>query len=235
VNKGANIWSFLVSALAACVTAFAQAPPAGDLDPVGIQKQKQVLVVYSTRRDAQIVAIGDRELPRILEKGLTEGVDYYSEFIDEGRFSQPEYQIAFRDFLDLKYSGRHFDLLIAMGEKPLEFVATHRDELFAGTPLVYFSDLGDRVPNYPNSTGVIAHSNLAGSVTLATALQPDTKSIFVVVGVGADALLESTRRQLRVFEPRIAITYLAGLPTADLDARLAVIAVVPVLPVKSPV
>jgi len=221
VNKGANIWSFLVSALAACVTAFAQAPPAGDLDPVGIQKQKQVLVVYSTRRDAQIVAIGDRELPRILEKGLTEGVDYYSEFIDEGRFSQPEYQIAFRDFLDLKYSGRHFDLLIAMGEKPLEFVATHRDELFAGTPLVYFSDLGDRVPNYPNSTGVIAHSNLAGSVTLATALQPDTKSIFVVVGVGADALLESTRRQLRVFEPRIAITYLAGLPTADLDARLA--------------
>jgi hypothetical protein len=108
----------------------------------GFERQKEVLVVYSTRRDAQIVTIGDRELPRILEKGLTKGVDYYSEFIDEGRFSQAEYQIAFRDFLALKYRGQHFDVVIAMGEKPLEFVATHRDELFAGTPLVYFSDLG---------------------------------------------------------------------------------------------
>lgn len=184
------------------------------------QQQKEVLVLYSTRRDAQIVTVGDRELPRIFEKGLPEGVDYYSEFIDEGRFSEPNYQIAFRDFIAVKYSGRKFDVAIAMGEKPLEFAITHRNVLFAGTPIVYFADTDDHVPNYPNATGVLAKANLADTVTLATALQPDTTNIFVVVGVGADAFLESARRQLRVFEPRIAITYLAGLPTADLDARL---------------
>ena len=118
--KGTNIRSFIVAALlVAGATVFAQAPPPGEVDPSGIQKQKEVLVVYSTRRDAQIVTIGDRELPRILENGLTEGVDYYSEFIDEGRFSKAEYQIGFRDFLALKYRGQHFDLVIAMGEKPL--------------------------------------------------------------------------------------------------------------------
>ena len=48
-------------------------------------RQKQVLVLYSTRRDAQIAVVGDRELPRILEKGLPQGLDYYSEYIDRTR------------------------------------------------------------------------------------------------------------------------------------------------------
>jgi signal transduction histidine kinase len=184
------------------------------------QAQKEVLVLYSTRRDAQIVTVGDRELPRILEKGLSEGVDYYSEFIDEGRFSQPDYQIAFRDFIASKYRGLQLELVIAMGQKPLEFVITHRNVLFAGAPIVYFADTDDPVPNFPNATGVVAKANLAGTVALATALQPDTQNVFVVIGVGADAFLESARRQLRAFEPRLSITYLAGLPTADLEARL---------------
>ena len=47
-----------------------------DLGPVeaalAADGQKQVLVLYSTRRDAQIAVVGDRELPRILEQGLPE-------------------------------------------------------------------------------------------------------------------------------------------------------------------
>ena len=65
------------------------------------QPQKQVLVVYSTRRDAQIVAIGERDLPRILEHGLGR-LDYYSEYIDDARFSDSTDRDAFRDFLLLK-------------------------------------------------------------------------------------------------------------------------------------
>jgi len=63
-------------------------------------RQKQVLVLYSTRRDAQIVVVGDREMPRILAGGLPEGLDYYSEFIDSARFQHQDYQDAFRDFVD---------------------------------------------------------------------------------------------------------------------------------------
>jgi len=47
--------------------------------------QKKVLVLYSTRRDAQISVVGDREMPRILDQGLTEGLDFYSEYIDQAR------------------------------------------------------------------------------------------------------------------------------------------------------
>ena len=184
------------------------------------QEQKEVLVLYSTRRDAQIVTVGDRELPRILEKGLSEGVDYYSEFIDEGRLPQPGYPAAFRNFIDLKYRGAKFDLVIAMGTQSLQFVVAQRDKIFAGAPIVYFADKDDPLPNYPNATGVISTGDLSGTVSLATALQPDTKNLFVVHGVSGDPFLESARRQLRAFEPGLAITYLVGLPTADLEARL---------------
>src|SRR6187401_1412463 len=98
--------------LLASATVASQPADVGADPGLSIQRQKEVLVVYSTRRDAQIVTVGDRELPRILDKGLSEGVDYYSEFIDEGRLSKPEYQTAFRDFLALKYRGQHFDLVI---------------------------------------------------------------------------------------------------------------------------
>ena len=221
MNKGANVWSLIVAALLAGATALAQAPPSGETDSVATLRQKEVLVVYSARRDAQIVTVGDRELPRILEKGLPEGLDYYSESLDQGRFSEDDYQDAFRDYLALKYRGRTFDLIIAMGEIPLDFIIEHRNGLFAGAPLVYFVDRSERVPKYPNATGVIATPNLAATLTLATALQPDTQNVFVVIGAGASGFLASARQQLRPFEPRLALTYLAGLPTADLEARLA--------------
>jgi hypothetical protein len=76
--------------------------------------KKQVLVLYSVRRDAQIARIGDRELPRILGENLAEGVDLYSEYLDIPRFQDPEYRTAFRDFLLLKYKGhRAASLLLA--------------------------------------------------------------------------------------------------------------------------
>jgi len=64
--------------------------------------QKEVLVLYSTRRDAQLAVVGEREVPRILEQGLEEGVDYYSEYIDRARVSDPMYKEGFRDFLRIK-------------------------------------------------------------------------------------------------------------------------------------
>ena len=60
--------------------------------------QKQVLVLYSTRRDAQISIVGDRELPSILEEGLGQGLDYSSEYIDLARFPDPGYQATLRRF-----------------------------------------------------------------------------------------------------------------------------------------
>lgn len=185
------------------------------------ERQKRVLVLYSTRRDAQIVIVGDREISNRLERSVPEGIDYYSEFLDEARFSRPEYRSAFRDFLRSKYSGLPFDVIIAMGDAPLDFLAGSRDELFPNTPIVFYYSRSLAFPP-PNATGISTELQLGGTVDLALALQPDLKNVFVICGKQAPTayLLGIARAQLSKYQPRLNVTYLAGLSTADLEARL---------------
>jgi signal transduction histidine kinase len=184
--------------------------------------QKQVLVLYSTRRDAQVAILGDRELPQILERGLGESVDFYSEYIDLGRFENPEYRRAFAEFLRLKYQGQRFDLVIAIQSVAVDFASRRRDELFPGTPLVYVAT-PDPAPRIANSTGLVVGVDLASSVGLLAQLQPSLRHLFVISGADTrDTVYErQARAQFRAFERRFAITYLAGLTTADLEARVA--------------
>ena len=187
------------------------------------QDQKQVLVLYSNRRDAQIVAVGDRELPRILNGGHPDGVDYYSEVIDQIRMSRTDYVAAFRDFLALKYGSHKFDLVVAMDDNTIEFVHQVRDELFPATPIVFLSTL-DEPRRLANSTGVSAPLDLASTVALALQLQPDLRHVFVVSGSESGNLVnvQMARTQFRQFEDRLEFTYLTGLATDELERYLAV-------------
>lgn len=184
--------------------------------------QKQVLVVYSTRRDSQVATMGDRDLPRLLDAGLPDGVDFYSEYIDLGRIAAPGYQDAFRDFLRQRYKGQRFDLLIAVQDVAVEFVSARRDELFPGTPLVYVATPGPATRT-PNSTGLTMPLRLADTVRLAAALQPELREIFVVSGADArDAAYErSARDEFKLAVPPPKITYLTGLASSDLESRLS--------------
>jgi len=183
--------------------------------------QKQVLVLYSTRRDAQIAVVGDRDLPRILEDGLSEGVDFYSEYIDRARFPDPEYRKVFSDFLHHKYQGQRFDIVIAMSDIAVQFVDRTGGELLRETPIVYFTNAS--VPRPANSTGIVAELKLANTVALAARLQPNLRQVFVVSGIdpGDQQYEQQARAQLKSFEPGLTITYLSGLPTQELDSRLA--------------
>jgi signal transduction histidine kinase len=185
-------------------------------------RQKRVLVLYSTRRDAQIATLGERELPRLLNNGLAEGVDYYSEYIDRARFPDPAYKAAFREFLKRKYRDYRFDVIISLQNIALEFLGENRNELFPGTPVVYFSN-PPVTPRFANSTGLVSDLNFAGTLALVEKLQPETRHVFVVAGAAtADKDYEQlARAQFRAFESRFAIKYLSGLPTPALEARLA--------------
>ena len=186
------------------------------------QDQKQVLVLYSNRRDARIVTVGDRDLPRILNAGHPNGVDYYSEFIDQVRLADTDYIAAFRNFLRLKYGGHAFDLIVAMDDNSQDFLQKTRQELFPTAPVVFFS-LREAPQRLPNSTGVIGELNLTDTLALATQLQPDTRHVFVVSGAEtANAINEVTARaQFVPYESRLEFTYLSGLATGALEARLA--------------
>ena len=166
----------------------------GGLVAAWAQPQKQVLVVYSTRRDAQIVAIGERELPRILEQGLGR-LDYYSEYIDDARFSDSAYQDAFRDFLLLKYKNVRFDAVIAIQDAALELVSGVRSQLFPGAPIVFFAS-GPVSGRIENATGLVAALTFTDTLALVADLQPQVRQIFVVSGASpADKEYERLARQ----------------------------------------
>ena len=184
------------------------------------ERQKEVLVLYAVRRDAQMAVVGDRELPQSLQAGLAEGVDYYSEFLDVARLSQNAYEAAIREFLELKYHEHRFDALIAIGDVPLQFLAKHRDTLFGNIPVVFFSTQPAPV-RIPNSTGVVAELNLVGTLDLITRLQPDIRALFVVSGTAGSATEQAARMQFAPFESRVPTTYLTGLSSAELESRLA--------------
>src|SRR5262245_27964958 len=154
--------------LASCLAFVIIAEPSA----MAANHQRQVLVLYSTRRDAQIAIVGERELPRVLDAGLGGNLDYYSEYIDRARFADPAYQGSLRDFLRVKYREIRFDAVITVGEIALQFLVAHPSEVLPGVPLVYFT-ASPLTRRPPNSTGVTAEVNLRSTLTLATELQPD--------------------------------------------------------------
>jgi signal transduction histidine kinase len=184
--------------------------------------QRKVLVLHSTGRDAAIAQTSERELPRILDDGLARRLDYHSEYIDAGRFSDPAYQAGVRDFLRLKYAGIRFDLVIGMLDVSIEFLRKYRSELFPDTPVVFFGRT-DVAPRLPNSTGLTGEVDFGQTVTLARTLDPGLKEVFVVTGAGSrdQTLGRQARAQLRQFEPQLKFTYLSGLRTSELEQRLS--------------
>jgi signal transduction histidine kinase len=184
--------------------------------------QKQVLALFSTRRDVRIALLGNNELPRALEQGLKQPVDFYSEYLDAARFADPSYPAAFRDFLRVKYRDKRFDVIITVQDVATTFAGRFRGDLWPETPLVFYVGTPpDSRP--PNSTGVVTSPDFAATLTLATTLQPDTERVFAVSGASDRdrANQAMVRAQFRRFEPRLEVIDLSNLPAPLMEQRLA--------------
>jgi signal transduction histidine kinase len=183
---------------------------------------KQVLVLYSTRRDAQFSVVGESELPRMLDDGLARNLDYYAEFIDVTRFPDRAYRQGFRDFLQVKYRGLRFDLVIALQNVAVEFVNDFDHPLFPGIPVVFLTNTAG-TKRRPNSTGVLHERNFLPTVDLVRRLQPDVRDVFIVTGAAAadEEFENEIRRQMPPSDSRLHFTYLSGMTTTELEDRLS--------------
>lgn len=219
-----RIWRIIrIAAAAAATLVLVVLTYAGPAAAAGTQDEhKEVLVLYSTRRDAQFSIVGEAELPRILDAGLDRNLDYYPEFIDLTRFPDPAYKQAFRDFLRQKYQGVEFDLVIALQDAAAGFVEAYRESLFPGVPEVFLANI-PMPRRAPGSTGLIHVRDYASTLTLIRQLQPDVRHVFVVTGAAAaDREYEAAaRQQLGSHGSRLTFTYLSGLATPDLMNRLS--------------
>jgi signal transduction histidine kinase len=183
---------------------------------------KEVLVLHSTRRDAEIANVAERELARALDAGLAGHLDYYSEFLDAARFPDHTYRSEFHEFLRVKYQNIRFDLVIALQDTAVKFVSEYEDGIIQGVPVVF---LANEVPvrRIGNTAGVIHERNFAATAAFIRHVQPDLRTLFIITGAGpADKEFETlVSRQLRATASGPTYIYLSGLPTKALEQRLS--------------
>ncbi len=156
-----------------------------------------------------------------LRGGAPEGIITFAEHLDLAHFASPELRAAQGSLVQQKYANSELDLVIAVGNVPLN--------LFPQVPLLSLSADPSHKPTDVPRTSNIAGSlwiNLDGQGTLEVArrLQPGARRIFVI-GDGAKGSGSSVLNQLQTTYPAsaggIPVTYLTGPSVAAICEQLA--------------
>lgn len=129
-----------------------------------------------------------------------------------------------RNFIIDRYRNHQPDVIIVVGEAPLQFITETHEKAFRGVPIVFC--LPDRLlaslPEEVHFTGVVGDIAAAKTLDAALRLRPGTKHVIVIGGVG-DVDLErnaAIQNQLKSYESRLQISYFTGVPVPDLVQRL---------------
>ena len=186
-----------------------------------------VLVLYSSDQTLPATNIVGAEVLRELDASTAPKVEVRSDFLDMSRFKYPAYRDDLAEFLAKKYAGAGIDLVVALGPPALDFIATYRDRVAPGAKIVFGlvsePELAEsRLPKGEVS-GIVSDYDVAKTLELAFALQPEARSIVVASGsLPYDLRLEDEARQaLAPLADRYAVTYLSDLPFDEVLARVA--------------
>ena len=144
----------------------------------------------------------------------------YTEFLDLVRFPSPEHQNQLATLIKEKYAAVHFDAVIVAAAKALDFVSAYRDQILPGVPIVFVAVSKDDLKTRklpPGTTGIVSRWDVARTLDLAIALQPKASHVVFITGASNfDRLWEAEARdQLRPYEGRYTVSYLTGLPLAN--------------------
>ncbi len=176
---------------------------------------KTVLVLYSfTDRKAQ----EDVEILKATTRAHVDAsVDFHVEYLGSARFEDPGYEKAVTQSLASVYGGKKIDLVIPMFYPALRFALDHRQQLFPGTPIVFYSVPSRRLEGQdlgPGVTGIAMSTDLPGTLDLSLRLAPDTKNAAVIVGAAEPdrywgAVMD---RVIQQHQPGLNVIDLQGLP-----------------------
>ncbi len=187
---------------------------------------RHIVLLYDERIDLPGLASLNAGLTRALISGSPDHIEIYREEMDLSRFDSEGYRDLLRDEFRARYAAKKIDVVVAVMAPAVDFLLSHRDEIFPGTPMVFCGldrkQLGDR--SLPaDVTGVLVTREFSPTLNLVARLHPDTERIVVVAGTSEfDArLLAQAREEFKPFEKRFAFTYLTNFPLPELLLRLS--------------
>jgi signal transduction histidine kinase len=178
---------------------------------------RNVFVLYDERLDLPGLAALDADLVGTLRSKSADHIEVYREAMDLSRFDTSAYKILLRDFLRGKYADKKIDVAVAILGPALDFLLSHGETIFPGTPIVFCGLDKDelRGRSLPSNVhGILVERAFAPTLELVLGLHPQTKRVTVVAGTSEfdSWLLRRAREEFHPYENRLAFTYLTALP-----------------------
>ena len=195
---------------------------------IGAQQIKAVrrVLIFNdfSRISSPGVAILDQEIAAGLGTSPYQ-IELYGENLEVTLFPDKASQDRFREWYIRKYADRKPDLIITVGPASLKFMVESHEKSFPNTPVIFCGtteEMLDQLKPDSHFTGVWGVAQPEMTLIAALHLQPDTKHVVVVGGIGAfDRSLEAlTKESLRKYESQFEFTYLTDLDMPALLERL---------------
>jgi len=205
--------------------AAASGQPAGPVLAKGPGETAQVLVITGSDPYLPAFVAIDAGMREAIARQHPRPVVWLHESIDSVRLggaAEPE----FATLLARKYEGVRIDAVVLYTEPTVDFYLRHRSRLWPEANTIY----GYVAPAYANQlppdarlSGVPNEADIAGTLRIAFALQPQARRLVVVGGVSQfdERQLQIARAALQPYRERLDIEFLVG-PSAQAAAeRLA--------------
>jgi PAS domain S-box-containing protein len=194
--------------------------------PLQAQESKRILLLFSNESLLPAGQILTHSIQSAMNAGTEEHLEFFPEYLDFVRFSEPRHEARMVDFLRGKYESTRFDLIFAIGPEALRFTVKHRAELSLLAPVVFtgIREGSLSLTEVPaDIVGTTFELDPVKTLDLALQLQPDTQHVVVVTGAAPfDKRWEATARaSYRDHEKRLDFIYLSGLPMPDLLQKVA--------------
>lgn len=199
--------------------------PSQGIKPAEAQDQavRRILIINEVDAASPAIPLIDDGLRESLQ-GSRFRIQIYREYMQANLFPDVADQRIIRDFYIRKYRNHRPDLIITVGNTPLQFMMEEHNQSFPGVPVVYC--LSNNVENElkpdPLYTGVKMTSDAAGTVAAALRLLPDTKRVVVI---GGSSPFDHQRtavvmEQLKKYAGRLDISYWTDLAMPQIQMQL---------------
>jgi len=181
---------------------------------------KRILALYWYNKDFPSNPAFDRSFQAALKSGPAGSIEYYTEYLESDRFPGENQSKVLRDYLRQKYANRSIDVVVAVGDVPLEFLLKYRDSLFPRTPIVFVAikPPATNEPSGPGLTGILLGVGYRKTLDLALRLHPGTKQVFIISGtLNHDKTYETLcREELQGLDSGISTNYFTDLSVDEL-------------------
>ena len=203
-----------------------EAVPTPGLAEPAQTRTKNVLFISGERSDMPAMRELEETMRAVFHQSRGPEVDFFPEYLDFARFPVEQYADSDVRYLRARYGGQHVDLVMVTTGFALEFILSHRDELFPGVPIVFCAaaDREIRLPQLPpDVTGVTGHFDLERTLKLIFALQPNVTQIVCVGGTSEfDRFWEDeTRKVLEQFPDRTEFRWITDLSLSQTANELS--------------